>query len=190
MKKAVFTLVVDNYRPDICERTLPSIEAYAKKIGADFKVITERKYPQFPPAYEKVQVHELGRDYDYCINMDVDFIIDKNAPDFTTGILPNYVGFFEMFDAHCQFELDECFKNDGRDIGIAANFVLTDRNTHDLWEPLSISWEELRKLIKGDHQASEYCISRNLAKHHYKFTGLNYHDDIPKLFYHLGVSTK
>ena len=47
MKKLIVTLNV-NYSKEITDITYPYIESYAKKIDADFKVISERKFHNFP----------------------------------------------------------------------------------------------------------------------------------------------
>ncbi len=190
MKKAVFTVMVDNYLPDICKVTLPTINAYANKICANHIIINKRQYPDFPPTYEKMQIHELGKTYDYCILIDADMIIDSKAPDFTTGMLPGYVGIFEAFDADKLFEMDKYFRQDKRKVGIASNFVITDRITHNLWEPLEFDWNIARTKTKREFIIDEYCLSRNLAKYNFKFTGLLYNKEISKLFNHLGATTK
>lgn len=189
MTKAVFVVRVDNFLPELCALTIPTIKAYADKIGADYLEITERKWPAFPPTYEKIQVYDLGKNYDQCLLIDADFLIHRDAPDFTAGISPGYVGFLFSYDADSFFALDEYFKADGRNIGIAANFVLTDRATHQLWEPLAESWEVARKKIKREFIIDEYCLSRNLAKYKLKFTGLNYSNTIKYYFNHLGVGS-
>lgn len=189
MKKAVFTVIVDNYRPDICAQTIPTIKAYADKIGADHIIISERKFPEWPATYEKMQIFELGKDYDHCLLIDADMVVAENAPDFTHGILPGFVGVLEAFNADTLFEKDEYFVKDGRNIGLASNLVLTDKETHRLWEPLEMTWEEARKKTEREFIIDEYCLSRNLAKYGFKFTGLNYNDDVMKLFSHLGVTT-
>lgn len=61
-KKTVFTLNVDGYAPEITALTYPLIEAYAEKIGADFHIISERKFPEWPVTYEKLQIFELARE--------------------------------------------------------------------------------------------------------------------------------
>lgn len=190
MKKAVFTVLVDNYRPDICIKTIPTIKAYAEKIGAEYIIIDERKYPEFPVFYEKVQVYELGKNYDFCILIDADFIVHPNAPDFTLGISPGYVGVVEAFDADKFFMKDEYFIKDARNIGLASCLVITDKETHKVWEPLDMPWSEVKDRLKFEKMADEYCLSRNLAKYGLKFTGLNYSDEIKKLFYHIGATTK
>jgi hypothetical protein len=38
------------------------LQAYASKIGAEFRVIRERRFPGWPLDYEKLQIHELARE--------------------------------------------------------------------------------------------------------------------------------
>lgn len=190
MKKIVFVVRVDDYFPELCEITTSTIKHYADKIGAEYREIRERKFLDFPPTYEKMQIFELGKNYDFCLLIDADFVIHKDAPDFTMGILPGYVGFLFGFNADTMFEIDDVFMKDGRNIGIASNFVLTDRLTHNLWKPLDISWAEAKTKTKREFIIDEYCLSRNFAEHRFNFTGLNYCEEIKYLFRHIGVSEK
>jgi indolepyruvate ferredoxin oxidoreductase beta subunit len=77
MTKAVWVLYINNYFPELCKYTLPTIKLYAQKIGADFNLITTRKYLEFPITYEKIQIYELGNNYDWNILIDADKIADE-----------------------------------------------------------------------------------------------------------------
>ena len=70
MKKLVITLNINNYEPNITELTLPYMRKYSEKIGADFRIITERKYPQYSLNYEKFQLYDIAADYDWTIFFD------------------------------------------------------------------------------------------------------------------------
>src|SRR6185437_11005470 len=50
-KKVIYVVVTDGYQPDVCAHTIPSIQRYAKKIGADLQIISQRKYPGLPASY-------------------------------------------------------------------------------------------------------------------------------------------
>jgi hypothetical protein len=60
MKKTLYTLSVNDkhpgqdFEPEITALTFPLMRKYAHKIGADFHVIRERKHPDMPPVYEKL----------------------------------------------------------------------------------------------------------------------------------------
>lgn len=190
MKKALFVVKVDNYKQSICNLTIPTIKKYADKIKADYIEITERKFQDFPPTYEKLQVYELGKEYDWNILCDADLLIDENAPDFTIGLDPNYIGIFESFPASSMFELDNVFQSDKRNIGIASYFIITNKINHQLWKPLDLSWEEARLKTKREFIIDEYCLSRNLAEKKILFTGLLYSQEVATSFKHLSLNTR
>lgn len=66
VRKVLYTLDIDNYQPAIKALTFPLMKAYAAKIGAEFCPITERKFPEWPIVYEKLQIFELGSGFDRC----------------------------------------------------------------------------------------------------------------------------
>ena len=85
VKKTIYTLNIGDYAPEICALTYPLIQAYARKIGADFHVIRERKFPEWPIVYEKLQIYELGRKHgnDWNIFVDSDTLINPEMFDVT-----------------------------------------------------------------------------------------------------------
>jgi len=190
VKKALFVVRVNDYFPELCEITMPNIRFYANSIGAEFIEIKNRRYLDFPATYEKVQIYDLGKEYDWCILSDLDNMIHPNAIDFTTWLNPAYVGCFSGYGASDFFERDKYYLRDGRNIGIASGFVVTSTLTHDLWTPLEFGWEEARKRTKREFIIDEYCLGRNLAKYGLKFTGLNINDSIRKMVVHLGTEEK
>ena len=69
---------------------------------------------------------------------------------------------------------------DGRDVGIATNFVVTSNWTHDLWEPIPhTSQKDIEDLANKEvtklngrgwgHYADEFAISYNMAKYGLKY---------------------
>jgi len=169
----IYTFVIDNYFPELCELTIPNIKRYANKIGADFVKVTERKFPTFPPTYEKIQVHELGKNNEWNILIDADFLIHPNTPDVRTVTPKDRVGFDWSYDANtCLNVNDSYFKRDGRNLGVVTSFVVSHSIVHDFWTPLEFGFDEAKKKIKHDHIIDEYCVSRNLAKFGLKHIGL------------------
>lgn len=167
----------------MCEVTLPLIREYAKKIGADFNLITKRRYPDFPPTYEKVQVYHEGSGADWNILLDADLVVSKDAPDVTVGE-PAMVLAQSMFDASTMFAADQYFLRDGRNIGIAGGMVVSSVLTHDLWTPLEFGYQEASRRSLRQHILDEYCISRNLARFGLKFGGIGNFEH----FQHIGVA--
>ena len=67
MKKLLVTLNINDYDKEITELTFPYMKEYAHNIGADFHIITERKFPNFSITLEKFQLYEISEEYDKII---------------------------------------------------------------------------------------------------------------------------
>lgn len=79
-KIAVFTLNIDDYAPEICQHTIPNLQAWASQLGASFEIITQRKYTEhtdWPVTLEKFQMYEkaIEMDLDYAIFLDADMAV-------------------------------------------------------------------------------------------------------------------
>lgn len=188
--KRVFVLRVNNYRPDLCEYTVPTIKHYAEKIGAVYTEITERKYPDWPVTYEKIQVHTLGADADWNILVDADFMLHPDLLDFTKVIPRNTVGLSYGFNAFDFFKSNIYFERCGHSQGIAGGFIVSSRLTHDVWTPLDIPLSEALQQTKRHFILDEYTLSLNLAKYGLKFSGLESSPVIGRMMFHLGNEEK
>ena len=175
---------MDNYAPEITAITVPLMYRYAKKIGADIHMITRRKFPLAPTVYEKLQIHELGRDYDWNIFFDGDALLHTDFFDVTEHLSPDTV-MFNSFDlAGNRFRYDDYFRRDGRHVGACNWFAVAHRQCLDLWRPLDdLTIEEavlniypvnseLRAGIKPEHLIDDYVLSRNIARFGLKFLSL------------------
>jgi hypothetical protein len=182
IKKTIFTLNVDNYAPEICALTYPRIQKYAEKIGADFHIISERKYPDMPPVYEKLQIKELGKKMgnDWNIYIDSDALVHPETIDFTELINKDTVLHNGSDMASIRWTYDEYFKRDGRNIGSCNWLTIASDWCLDLWTPLDIPFEEALKNIhpivnelatgvNAEHLIDDYTLSRNIAKYGLKF---------------------
>jgi len=164
MKKCVYTLCVEDYFPELCALTIPNHEAYAKKIGADFKLITERKYLDWPPTYEKVQIYEQGANNDWNIHIDADMLIHPDMWDVTKEDLST-IFYYSIYDPRLYFPANAYFLRDGRLIGICSSFIAVPNWCHDLWEPFQISFEDAKQGLKRVHGIDDYCFSVNFARY-------------------------
>jgi len=181
LKKTVFTLNFDNYAPKITALTYPFIEKYAKKIGAEFKIITKRAFPKYPLIYEKLQIYELGADNDWNIYIDSDCLIHPDFFDIAEILPEDTVLNYNTDSASSRFRYDEYFRRDGRNIGSINFFTVASHLTREIWEPLEdIAIEEALKnikIVRGDKLVwrsdgsgiDDYVISRNIAKYGFKF---------------------
>lgn len=184
-KKTIFTLNVDGYAPEITELTYPLIKRYADKIGADFYTIKERKFPKFPPVYEKMQIYDLGREMgnDWNIYIDSDALVHPDMFDVTEFLSKDTVCHNGNDMANNRWRYDRYFQRDGRHIGSCNWFTIASDWCIDLWHPLNISYEEalknifpiqyeLNTVITRDHLIDDYMLSRNIARFGLKFKSL------------------
>jgi hypothetical protein len=189
MKKVLYTVCVDNYFPELMRYTLPNIQAFADRIGADFHVIKDRKYPEFPPTYEKLQIHELGRANDWNLLVDADAMFHPQSPDPTLIVPPTAVGHNIQIRCTDLYNMDEYFVRDGRFIGVVTNYMCVSNLCHDIWTPLEFSAEEAKKRTRRWFTVDEYCASRNMARFGLKSAGI-FGGRENGLYEHLNVHTE
>lgn len=167
MKKAVYSISVNNWFPEMCALTLPLMKAWAQKIGADFHLISEAKFKGFPPNYEKFQIADLGREYDWNIFIDADVLVDPvKMPDFTENADPTFIYYESALRPSQYYKKHHYFDRYGIDLGISDCFFITSQVTHDIWQPLS-PLEELKKYcFEGNERlVSEFNLNLNIARY-------------------------
>jgi hypothetical protein len=174
--KCLHVVQVDNYQPELCEITLPLMRRYAARIGADFNLITQRRFPRFPGGYERMQIQQAGAAYAFNLSVDADLLFGENVGDFSTRYAPTQIGAVLMFHAEHLFPMDgnPYFIRDGRFLGISEVCIGTSWITHDLWTPLPGGFDLYRYLpLDGDvSHVTEYALCYNLAKYHLNTTSV------------------
>lgn len=199
MKKTLYTLSVNNYEPEITKLTFPLMKHYAKKIGAEFHIIKDRKFPDFPCPYEKFQISELSkkRGDEWSIFFDADALIHPNMWDPTETVGKEYTISNGTDFTPIRWKSDKYFKRDGRFLG-KGNWCMmgSDWTAEDLWRPLDdLTCEEAAKMITptlaesstvvdGSHLVDDYTVSRNIARYGLQHILINQivekHDEILK----------
>jgi len=179
VKKTIYTLNVGDYAPEICALTYPLMQAYARKIGADFQVIRERKFPEWPLDYEKLQIHDLAEEHgnDWSIYIDSDALVNPEMFDVTEHLYKNTVCHNGTDMAGIRWKYDQYFRRDGRHIGSCNWFAIASDWCLDLWRPLDdLTPEEAIANIsitvgernsghcETPHLISDYTLSRNIAR--------------------------
>lgn len=187
IKKAIFTLNIDNYAPAITELTYPLLKAYADKIGAQFVIINERKFPEWPVVYEKLQIYELAQlmENDWNIYIDSDALIHPDLADFTVVLPKDTVAHHGADFATLRWKYDRFFRRDNRHIGSGNWFTIASDWCIELWRPLDdLTLEEAKQnifptvdervsgVIDSEHLIDDYTLSRNIAKYGLKFTSI------------------
>jgi hypothetical protein len=174
--KIVYTMDIGNYMPELCKITIPTIEAYANKIGAEFQIIAERKFPEWPVTYEKMQLYELAERSEWTIFIDADTVIRPEMPDITEGLRYREIAVHIAYDADTTLPSDYYMIEDRRNVGVATSFIVSPRFRRNLWKPFNEGIKNiLRRLhaVKArPHIADEYCVSRNLARYGIPFKGI------------------
>jgi len=163
MKKEVYTLALEGYPTELTDLTLPWIEFYAKKIGAGFTVIKERKFPDWPPTAEKMQLWELGQDNDWTVFIDADALINPELFDITAVVPKDTVLFTGQDMAAMRFRPNKYMLRDGRYLGACTWFVVCSDWTIDLWRPLEMAFSEVVKDIFPTNQERACLIGDGLS---------------------------
>lgn len=186
VRKTLYTLVVDGFSPEITSLTLPLMKRYAQRIGAEFFVIDSRAFPDFPPSYEKLQIHRLAqeRQDDWSIFFDADTLIHPETFDFTQFMTKDTVAHNGTDMAAVRWKYDRFLLRDGRHIGSCTWCIMASDWCVELWEPLSDmtrdealasiypTVDELTTVITPEHLLDDYTLSRNIAKYGLKVTTL------------------
>jgi hypothetical protein len=185
IRKTIYTLNINNYEPAICDLTYPLLRHYAKKIGASFQVISERKFPEWPTVYEKLQIFELGREAgnDWNIYIDSDALVNPEMFDVTDHLSKDTVCHNGRDMNGVRWEMDAYFRRDGRWIGSCNWFAVASDWCLDLWHPLEdltpaeaaarihpTTAERSSGQFKDGHLIDDYTLSRNIARFGLKFT--------------------
>lgn len=175
-KKCVHVMVLPGWQASLADVTLPHLKRYAEKIGADLQVISQRKFPDWPVSFEKHQVFDAGKDYDWNVYFDVDVLVHPDFDDFTLRHPAEKVGNWWYQDVRgiCEAERIDIFREDGRYYGVADCFVATSRRTHGLWTPLGGGFDHYIPLLKTDDRSkiTTFSLSFNLARHKYPIGGV------------------
>ncbi len=186
MKKTIYTLNVNGYSEEITQLTYPLIERYAQKIQADFYVISKRRWPDYAPVYEKLQIYQLQaeRQDDWSIYVDSDTLVHPDMFDPTEFIDKDTVAHNGTDMANNRWRYDRFFRRDHRHIGSCNWFTIASDWCRELWEPLQpgdITYyqalenifpiqDELNTVITREHLIDDYVLSRNIAKYGLHFT--------------------
>lgn len=182
-KKALWILDIDNYLPELTQVTLAGFEAYARKIGAEVRVIRERMFPDWHVTYEKAQVYHHGLNYDWNLVMDTDLLLHPEFPDLTKRLPENVVGLKDCYAADSRFALNSYFFRDTRKVGVSGVFAMASRHCHDLWAPLPGRQAdhlsqiqplpgEVARGVGPEHFITEYWLSVNLARFGLRYEGI------------------
>jgi hypothetical protein len=178
IKKLIVTMNIGDYVPQLYGMTSHFLEKYAKKINAEVKIISERKFPEHGLYWEKFQTYELSREYDFTLFLDADVLIHPDTPDILSFLNKNEI----LFKGNYTFKYsqdDIYFRRDARYLDIEACIHAASDWTRDLWNPeCELTDEDIEKNIfpyqnernfgystKNGYYLDEWQMSRNVAKY-------------------------
>jgi hypothetical protein len=177
MKKILWTLNINGYSKEITNITYPLLKMYATKIGAEFHVITERKFPDWPITYEKLQIYELAQVHkaDWNIYIDSDAIVHPETIDWTEFLRKDTVAHNALDMANVRWRYNDYMRRDGRNIGCCNWLAIASDWCVDLWRPLDVSPDEAvtnifptvferTSVITTEHLVDDYALSNNVAR--------------------------
>jgi hypothetical protein len=195
MSTAIWVVAVNNYLPELCAVTFPNLREFADRLGAEFHVITERKFPSFPPTYEKLQIHKLGEKYDWNILIDADIIIHPDLPDPRVRTGAQFLGTYYGYDLKVAmnrldpYMIQYATTHGNRLHGIVTNFLVSSCLVHDIWEPLDVEFEECKDWCCRPHILDEYAVSRNLGKHGIEYKAFVLPEE-QRMIYHINAENR
>jgi len=182
-RRTLYTLSVDNYAPQITAFTFPLMKRWAEKCRMDFYVIDQRKFPDYPPVFEKMQIYDLAteRDDEFSVYLDADALVHPQMWNIADHLPRNTVCHNGSDMAGERWVYDEYFLRDGRHIGSGNWLAAAWDWCRDLWHPPDISFaeavtriyptvNELLTVIEPQHLIDDYTLSRNIARFGLKFT--------------------
>jgi hypothetical protein len=177
MKTCVHFVNIPDHPSQYTAVTFPLVHAYAKRIGATFNIISQRKFPNFPVEYEAMQIHEAGAFYDWNMHIAAGMVLGEWLQDPSLYMSDDCVATNMVFGADQAFRTEGniYFERNERYVGIAEGFVLSHANTHDVWEPLpGGNFDSYVGLIRDGRREriTSYALSLNMAKYGLKVCGV------------------
>jgi len=159
MKKVLVTLDI-NYPKEITDITFPCMEQYAENIGAEFLILTERKFTHLPITQEKFQLYDI--DADYTIFLDADALINPNSFDFST-LKSDIIVIAEWLDGADFLPESPPGKNK---IRIHSAFLAFSKESKYLVKPHDNPLQYIPNILNPnpEWQLDEYVMSLNLLE--------------------------
>lgn len=91
---ALVTMCIGEAYESLAQLTMPTLRAYANKIGIDFVIIDEKRISTTYTMYEKYQIYDLLEIYDRIIYMDLDIIVRLDCPNLFDIVPYAMIGLF------------------------------------------------------------------------------------------------
>ena len=160
MRHIVCTLDI-GYPKVVTDITLPAMKAYSENIGAEFRILSDRKFSELPLTQEKFQLYEL--EADHITFLDVDALINPNATDFSV-VVPDAIVMAEILDG-ADFTQDSI---PGREqFRVHSEFLSFSAANKFIVEPHADPMQYIDQILNKnpEWQLDEFVMSLNVLKH-------------------------
>ena len=120
----VLTVSIGDHHRKISEHTIPTIQKYAKRIGADFEVITDPN-PSYKinglespdmMSFQKLSIYDYLGKYKRIIYLDIDLIIREDCPNLFDIVPQSHIGAMNEVKFEHRSSFVEVLKNYGEDL--------------------------------------------------------------------------
>ena len=182
MRKLLVTLNIGDYLTEITRYTFPMMETWAKKIGAEFLILDQRKLTVEgdgkPVNYEKFQLHDLVNQYDWTYFLDSDAFVHPDTLDWVEIVGDKSVVLFSGTDPRTtRFRATNYTRRARCHVGACTwNVICSDWTGADLWQPpedyaaavanIVPIWAECRTgHCPHAHLIDDYQLSENIARY-------------------------
>lgn len=189
MKKLLVTLDIGDYLPEITKITFPMMRTWAHKIGAEFRIITERVLTKEgdgkPLNYEKFQIKEIAEQYDWTYFLDSDAFIHPDTPDWPEMAGDKSLVYFSGLDNRtARFRASIYSRRSASNAGACTWNVICSDWTSDLWtapkdyeaavKNITPIWDECKSgYCSHTHLIDDYQLSENIARFGLKVRTIN-----------------
>lgn len=169
---------IGGFFPELTKITIPSIKFFARKIGAEFKVIDTPTFNMPSVTYEKFQLYEMSKGYDWTYFLDADTLVNPDCPDWAEAVTKD-VCIFHGLD----LSLNRCrasnYNRRSKTLHGACTWNVTFSDwCRDLWHPLDeLTWEEAMEAItptrnevaagawNKTHLIDDFLVGQNIARY-------------------------
>ena len=183
MKKQVITMRVGDYEPTLLGLTLPLIARWAAKCGAEFRVIDTPLFKMPSITYEKFQLYEVSKGYDWTTFLDADTLIHPDAPDWCEMLHKDTVCFHGTDLSLNRFRASDYVRRSHSLNGACTWFTIFSDWCRDMWHPMTeTTWDECMANITPicmetasgcctkEHLIDDYLVTQNIARYGLKTT--------------------
>jgi len=178
MKKQLVTLRIGDYLPEVCKITIPLLDHYACKIGAEFKIIDKPIFDMPSLTYEKFQLYEMSKGYDWTIFLDADTLVNPDSADYTEGVTKDIVLFHGLDMCLNRFRANNYIRRSGQVNGACTWCVMFSDWCRDIFHPIQeTTWDEcinnifptVNEVKSGtcskEHLIDDYLVTQNIARY-------------------------